>query len=126
MSWRLVDAVRENAPRDLSPTHRAVLLVLASRAHERDRTVRKYPVARIAWDIGVTTRQAARILDDLADRGLIVRMIDPRSLRRGVSQTYQLVALEESHRHATKGPVRGTDPDSSPTSSTTPVDNPSR
>jgi DNA-binding MarR family transcriptional regulator len=111
MSWRLVDDVRDNAPRDLSPTHRAALLVLASRAHERDRHVRKYPVARIAWDVGITTRQAARILDDLEDRGLIVRTIDPATLRRGMCQTYYLPPLEEHHRHAIKGPIRGTDPD---------------
>jgi DNA-binding MarR family transcriptional regulator len=111
MSWRLVDAVREHAPRDLSPTHRAVLLVLASRAHERDRTVRKYPVSRIAWDVGVTTRQAARVLDDLEERALVVRTIDPAILRRGMCQSYYLTPLEEHHKTWTKGPIRGIDPD---------------
>lgn len=106
----MVDAAREYAPRDLRPSTRLVLLLLASRAHERDQLVKRYTTAKLAWDAGLDVRQIRRTLDELEERGLLKRMIPASGLRRGTCQIYYLVRLDEHHRDATIGPPRGTDP----------------
>ena len=107
----IVDEVREHLPRDLHPTVRLVFHLLAERAYDRDRLVKKYPLDRIAWDAGITPRQARRAIDELESRCLVERTLDPSTLHRGMCQTYRIEQLKPAHRFTNTSPVRGVNPD---------------
>lgn len=99
MSGRIVGEVVRWAPRDLTPTQRLVLVTLAERAFDGDRTARK-SVRKIADEVGVSARTATRALSELAYRGLIVRKM-PFTGPDAV-QVYYLAPLSPEHRRATQ------------------------
>lgn len=100
MSGRLVGEVLRYAPLDLTLLDRFVLVALAERAHDKDRTARhRADAGNIATALASTEPSVRNALGRLRKRGLIVPLIE--KCHRGTAQHYYLPPMHEGTRKAT-------------------------
>lgn len=99
MSGRIIGEVLDYAPTDLTPAERLVLICLADRARDTDRTARQGTTsAAIANRTCLTIGTVKNALSSLARRAIIQPQ---HKARRGLAQDYKITPLSEYHRFTT-------------------------